>query len=534
MTDGHPEHAADPIQLQPFSCDGQVGEEKLIELLAAGAEYPALDFKRELDLGDKGKRMDFIKDCAAMMNLPRGGYLVVGAEDDGKPARDVTRPTKEMFDSGRLAQTVRGYVDAAVDIRSQVHTVMVGGEQACMAVIYVGPPVDGIPAVTSKEGTSPSLAGGKPITHFHVGSVYTREGTTNALASHQTWAHILQNFRDQQRAAARADVDSLVRRVVQMMGNGSGADPISPDLSMDSSTFTAAIRSLLDVKNYNAIRRFLISAKGSYQGAANEQERITALNRIAAIASEAVVVKDHKAVEQVADVLFELYRSYLIEPNHTVGRTGSAARWLEIVLRVMAIGASAVRNDMFVAIPTLALRKVGDETYSYRSWLRHGLTMAARDHLFPRADEETHGGMIALSTEIMLQYPELRPDLVGMDEPALNEASLDSLCQFDFIWCSLSLAAADRHTSASFYPSCSAYRQRRVMPAVQRLDSDAETRLEVFGDRPDGEIASSIYAVLEAASQQSWQYGQFWDGTRALRPEGFTMSLATKEKVSDY
>lgn len=46
---------ADPketAQFQPFACDGWIGEEKLLELLAVAAEYPALDFKRKLNLGD--------------------------------------------------------------------------------------------------------------------------------------------------------------------------------------------------------------------------------------------------------------------------------------------------------------------------------------------------------------------------------------------------------------------------------------------------------------------------------------------------
>ncbi|MFP3637008.1 helix-turn-helix domain-containing protein, partial [Bacillus sp. SIMBA_033] len=91
-----------PEPTSPFTYDGKVGEEKLGELLALGAEKPDLDFKAELDLGNPAKKLDFIKDCAAMMNLPRGGYLVIGANDDGTPAQNATAPTKEMFDSGAL------------------------------------------------------------------------------------------------------------------------------------------------------------------------------------------------------------------------------------------------------------------------------------------------------------------------------------------------------------------------------------------------------------------------------------------------
>jgi predicted HTH transcriptional regulator len=180
--------------LQPFACDGRIGEEKLFELLGVGGEYPALDFKRELDLNNSGKKLDFIKDCAAMMNLPRGGYLIVGAEDNGTPARYVDALSKEMFDSARLTQLVKGYVDGAVDIRSQVHNVEIQKTSASFALIYVAPPADGIPAIMSKNGVVAGERGNKPV--FHQGMVFTREGTTNALVRHQTWNQVLHNLRE--------------------------------------------------------------------------------------------------------------------------------------------------------------------------------------------------------------------------------------------------------------------------------------------------------------------------------------------------
>jgi hypothetical protein len=514
--------------IQPFACDGQVGEEKLIELITVGAEHPSLDFKRELNLGIAGKKLDFIKDCASMMNLPRGGYLVVGAEDDGKPAKGYLTPSKEMFDSARLVQTVKGYVDAAVDIRAQVHTVMIEGEPASMAVIYIAPPADGIPAVIFKDGFSPSPADGKQITHFRAGMVFTREGTTNAPVRHQSWAQVLENFRDQQRVAARADVDSLVHRVVQMMGTASTPGRIIPDLAMDPGTFTEAVRETLDTEDNKAIRRFLVSARGSYRGSEDEETRSLALNRIAAIATEAVGIRDLKVVEQVTDILFELYKGHLSEPGRTGGKRGAETWWLAIILRIMSIGAAAVREGMYEAIPTLVLRHIGDDVYYYPSWIRHGLTMASRENLFVGEDGSTRGGgLIAMTSEIIAEHPELRPDMTHESDP--GEECLDSLCQFDFLWCCLSLASDNNRRSESFYPSCSAYHQRRVMPVVLRIDSDADTRRAVFGEITDDEAASSILTVIEHARRQSWNYGGFWGGARELPPTGFISTHATDD-----
>ena len=517
-----------PGPLPPFAYDGKVGEEKLGELLGLGAEKPYLDFKRELDLGDPKKKLDFIKDCAAMMNLPRGGYLVIGANDDGTPAQGAIPPTKEMFDSAALTQIVGGYVDAPVDIRSQVHTLLVQGSQACMAVIYIAPPADGIPAVMSKTGSLSSPSGGK-IYRFHEGSVFTRMGTTNALVTHQTWRQVLSNFRDYERADARHDSDELLRRVVQGFGTAAAPTPVVPDLGMDASTFTESVRAGLIQNNERIIRRFLVTAKAAYLSTVNDEERATTLNRIAAVAVEAIALGDQFVVKHAMDTLFELYQTQLVDPYRTEGKPGAPARWLEITLRTMAVGAAAVRNGMYDVIPAIVLRRIGDDTYSYRSWIRHGLTEASRANLLLRSEESGKGGnLIAFSADLLLENPELRPDIQSDPSSDPVDAFVDSLCQFDFLWCCLSLASVgDGPASAAFYPSCSAYHQHRVMPIVHRLESEPRTRAEVFGNVPDHQIADAILGVINLAHSQSWNYGGWWSGVEDLPSNGWIRKNAS-------
>lgn len=518
-----------PGPIPPFSYDGKVGEEKLGELLALGAEKPYLDFKRELDLGDPKKKLDFIKDCAAMMNLPRGGYLVIGANDDGTPAQGANIPTKEMFDSAALTQIVGSYVDAPIDIRSQVHTIPVQGLQACMAVIYIAPPADGLPAVMSKSGHLPSPSGGGRIYRFHEGTVFTRMGTSNALVTHQTWRQVLSNFRDYERADARRDSDELLRRVVQGFGTQAAPTPVVPDLGMDAATFTESVRAALLQDNERIVRRFLVTAKGAYRSSVSDEQRATTLNRIAAVAVEAIAHGYLPVVEYVMDALFELYQTQLVDLYRTDGKPGAPAKWLEITLRVMAVGAAAVRSGAYEVIPSIVLRRVGDDTYSYRSWIRHGLTEASRAQLLVRFEESGKGGnLIAFCAELLLETPELRPDIESGNSSDPLDAFIDSLCQFDFLWCCLSLAAVgDGPASAAFYPSCSAYHQHRVMPTIHRLEGDPKTREAVFGDIPDHQIADAILAVITLAHNQSWNYGGWWRGVEDLSPIGWIRKNAS-------
>lgn len=517
-----------PGPLLPFAYDGKVGEEKLGELLALGAEKPYLDFKKELDLADPKKKLDFIKDCAAMMNLPRGGYLVIGANDDGTPAQGAMVPTKEMFDSAALTQIVGGYVDAPVDIRSQVHTLKVQGSQVCMAVIYIAPPADGIPAVMSRAGFLPSPSGGAKIYRFHEGSVFTRMGTTNALVTHQTWRQVLSNFRDYERADARHDSDELLRRVVQGFGTTATPSPVIPDLGMDATTFTESVRAALVQNNERIVRRFLVTAKAAYLSAVGDEERATTLNRIAAVAVEAIALGDLVVVKHSMDALFELYQTQLADLTRTQGKPGAPVRWLEIILRTMAVGAAAVRSGMYDVIPDIVLRRIGDDTYSYRSWIRHGLTEASRANLLVRSDGSGKGGnLIAFSADLLLENSELRPD-IQLGVTSDSEAFIDSLCQFDFLWCCLSLASVgEGSTSAAFYPSCSAYHQHRVMPAIHRLE-EPEKRAAVFGNIPDDQIADAILGVIKLAHSQSWNYGGWWSGVDDLASAGWIRKNASE------
>jgi hypothetical protein len=275
----------------------------------------------------------------------------------------------------------------------------------------------------------------------------------------------------------------------------------------------------------------LVAAKSTYLQGEGEEQRTVALNRIAAVAAEAVIVGDIAVVKLAMDVLSSLYESYLLTPGRTAGKQGAQAKWLDIILRVMAVGAAAVRNGLYGALPTIVLRSIGDNVYSYRSWIRHALTEASRANLLVRSDEADKGeNLIAMSAALLRHSPDLRPDMQIADDGESDEIFLDSLCQFDFLWCCLSLASnEDESSSAAYYPSCAAYHQHRIMPALQTIENKPEIRAEIFGDISNQRIADSILEVVDMAKGQSWNYGGWWGGRREMDPSGWTLKMATPE-----
>ena len=58
----------------------------LLEIIknASGTEHPDLDFKRELSLDNVAQKSELAKDVASQANLPSGGSIVYGAENDGR------------------------------------------------------------------------------------------------------------------------------------------------------------------------------------------------------------------------------------------------------------------------------------------------------------------------------------------------------------------------------------------------------------------------------------------------------------------
>ncbi|MGP5704172.1 AlbA family DNA-binding domain-containing protein, partial [Glutamicibacter arilaitensis] len=144
------ETGREAVKLSPVVVDARVDSAKLRELLDLASEYPELDFKKTLDLSSNSTKdnLSFIKDALSMSNSTHGGYLVIGATEDGKPAHDCSPIDPAHFDSAILKDKVSAYVADHVSIASKIHLV----EGRSIALIYVGPPSDKIPHVTTKEG----------------------------------------------------------------------------------------------------------------------------------------------------------------------------------------------------------------------------------------------------------------------------------------------------------------------------------------------------------------------------------------------
>lgn len=504
--------------------DGRTDEEKLLELLASGAEETALDFKATLDLSGKGSRdsVEFAKDTISMGNLPGGGYIVVGVDDHGAPAHDQSLLVAEQFDSAALRAKVTRYVEARMEIVSQPHVV----DGRTVVLVYVAPNPDGLPVPTSSIGQY-AKRDGKMETVFSEGEVLIREGTSNVRLRYAHWHGLLERYRERIKTEARSDADELIRRVVEgFRASGTAAAPGVPlDPGMDDETLSDALVAVFESGSTVRVQQFLNDA-GRRAGVGEPElrdERLCALDQIALMACQAVLYRRDAIYQLSVDALERAYNARLLTANTAQWVGNDAARaqhYLDVLVRVLAIGALVVRQKAWELLPDLSNRAVNEGGYEWPSWLRHAVTMAARANLLQDTDGRSRGGQaLSLARALVAGSPALRPDygpdtdLPKADALANDDWLLNSLCEFDLWWCILALASRpESREAAAFYPSCSAFHQWRSQPTMTHIATEPEVRRAAFVNTTDQVVADAMLVVVRMAEGQSRQYGGWWDG----------------------
>lgn len=185
--------------------------------------------------------------------------------------------------------------------------------------------------------------------------------------------------------------------------------------------------------------------------------------------------------------------------------------WLGVARRVEAAGALAVRLGAWWSIRPLTFQPVTLPPESYGSWLRHAITMAARSNLLVNAEgQPVSGAFVGFGRLTAAQIPALRPDYPG-DAPTFElgappeslDPLLDSVTQFDLLWCTV--AAAAHPNQLAFCPSFAGFWEHRSEPALRALVTDTAARREILGDISDEHLRAAIKEVMKVAAQESWR-----------------------------
>jgi len=502
--------------------DGRTDEEKLFELLATGTEDTELDFKATVDLSRGSSRsvLEFVKDAISMGNLPNGGYLIIGVDNRGNPAHDEQPVEVGQFDSATLRARIARYVDAPMHVAAQAHVV----DGRDVVLVYVRPNESGLPVPIKAIGQYDDGTGAMK-TVFSEGEVLIREGTSNVRLRYAHWDGLLSRYRDRVRAETRTDVDQLLARLAaQMDSREQPAAVVLLDVGMDDNALIGAIPAAFEATTPVALSRFLNAATHVVAGESEiVMSKDRALDLMAAVACQAALFDRPTEFAAAVEALWNAYQVTPV-PADGIRLSGQdaerAAHELDVILRVFAVGAAVVRTRRWSMLRTLVDHPVPVAAhYTYGTWLRHALVQASRASLLlDEKGAERGGQVLSLVRRLIAGVPLLRPDrgpaaaVTAWEDLAVDDWILNSLCQFDVLWCVLARALGRGSDSAQFYPSCAAFHQYRAQPALETIASDTEARRDTFGSLSDAEIAHAVATVLDLAVRQSHHYGGWWVG----------------------
>jgi len=260
------------------------------------------------------------------------------------------------------------------------------------------------------------------------------------------------------------------------------------------------------------LRQFLRSLAQFVRADVPRAETERALDKWAIIACQAMYFERTDLVERAITVFHEAYAALPMVGADIVEKR------LAIVIRLYVVGSMAVRMGAWTVITSIVQRPAQidptDYEYVHSSWIRHGHVEAARASL--TGDAAQGGYLISVARELMVAQPSMRPDVheslvATASNPAADDTLLNSLCQFDILYCLL--VAAEGQTSVrSFYPSTAAFDESRADPALVKIAGDNTVRTTLFPNSNDGEIAGAIYKVVRLAMQEAFNFGGRWWG----------------------
>jgi TIR domain len=180
--------------------------------------------------------------------------------------------------------------------------------------------------------------------------------------------------------------------------------------------------------------------------------------------------------------------------------------WLDVIVRLEAVGALAVRLEKWALVRQLALTPVTAERPPFYSFaLRHGLTMAARARLFEIQDGDR---TVQLSLLLLARECIEHLDALTVDLPS-EDVVLTSLCQFDTFAAFAAIAAGGAPDSRYYYTNFARFNTWRSEPAIRLLIEDASTRSLLF-PRSDHALALAIRVVDRLAGSEAFRFNG-WD-----------------------
>lgn len=461
-------------------------EEKLRLLLREGHEQPELDYKTQLNLAETRDVVELAKDVAAMMAEDNGGYIVVGADDAGKPVPNLTDDLAKLFDEATVRPKLAKYIVEPFAVR--VARKVIDG--CNLALIYVAPHVEAW-CIFKAPGTYPDGKYQKVV--FSPGDVFVRHGTSserwNEADRKRLLGRAVSLHKEAWRAEQREEVMALITASIGASQLQQGPSSVMT-WRLDAETFDQLALELMRSGDDVPIKQMLLRATADATPLLSSEvaEFPTLLDRVVSIGALALTYERDRWFQQALEVLVKIYGKV-----HKVQNPADTARaWLQIICRVYGLGALAVRLEQWPAVRRIANQQAdGRDFQHHRSWLRHALTMASRAQVI----NVGQNGLIDGARNVVRDVVTLRPDLESESDEVL-----DSLCQFDALAILSIVGEAHRVNTSDFYTNFARYYEHRTQPAFSLIVRDQAMRQAIFAG--DDELLAEAIVVIDGLAQK--------------------------------
>ncbi|WP_040793403.1 AlbA family DNA-binding domain-containing protein [Nocardia paucivorans] len=487
-----------------------VTQEKLRSLLAEKCEQSALDYKSELDLSERGHLVEFAKDIAAMQAESDGGYIVVGADDHGTPVAGLTERHLKLFDETVLRTKLERYITDVV-VQSAVHLI----DGVPVVLIHIAPAAAGW-AIFCADGAYQKPGSKDTVTKFMVGDVFVRHGTSSERWNDKDRERLLEREVTRRKEAWRSELTAEFTAQFQTVRTVAGlADQPSTAVTwrLDTHDFEELATELLRRDDDIPLRRFLSTATQDaatlLDGDPTEVQHL--LDNVTILA--ALAIHHHRDIwlTEVVAAFERLYEMPFTEYGPEPTAAAEVLVWVDIVTRLYALGALAVRTRAWAAVRALVDGRPSGVLYRvFGTWLRHGSTMAARARIF----EKEHTELLARAHNTIRGVNALHPD-----RPVEDASILNSLCQFDAYAAMIVIGMNSVIDKRNFYTNFAAYDARRTEPAFRAMVSDPSVRTMLF-DGDDRLLADAITAISVLADKEDSRYFG-WSGINDPAVEDF-------------
>ena len=473
--------------------DGRTDKDKLKELLSLGAERTELDYKEALDLGEPRHELDFVKDAVSMFNHFPGGYIIVGATDDGKPSPRADETDWGQLDGSKLTAKVRKYVSVPLTPVSAIHEL--DGHKYCLVCFQS--PLDGLPVPFTKMGQFVD-ENGKQKTVFRVGEFIRRDGASNRPIEYSQWSEILQEHDRRIRSDESKRINALVDKITIALGEKGKTPPLV--YGMDDEALGNALRACCEQEDAGRLKRF-INCLGMELETNPDTNNI--VETLAIIACHAIAFSIDEVTLAAIDTLYNWYMAMeRFGPN-------DGKRKLALANACYEIGANLVLAKKWNLIESLANRQspAYNTNYWYASWIRDCQVAASNAYLF---DKDQPGMMISQACSRMCERPLLVP-AIEQQKSANNQSELllNLLCSFDFLYCLVVFVAGDGKGDA--YPACVAFSQNRISGTLAVVfGKNDRVRRSLLPNNTDIEIANGLIELCKLIQTQSMQASRFW------------------------